>query len=87
MHGQGELTYPNGSKYKGNFIKDKPNDENGKETVLNGTKVKEIFTGGFVNGQRHGKGTLYIPGQGTYEVEYENGEELYKNTCVTQSTN
>lgn len=44
----------------------------GKYTFKDGT----IYEGEFLNGSFHGRGTLYIPGFGKYEAEWEHGRVI-----------
>ena len=79
LHGKGTLKFSNNSKYVGGFKKSKMDDKNGKLIILedNGSTA-EIYKGGFKNGNRHGSGTLSIPGSPKETVRYKNGKLVTK---------
>jgi hypothetical protein len=57
MHGQGELRFNNGTRFRGQFLNDQPSL--GEMFYLNG----DYYEGEFKNNARHGKGT-YRDSQG-----------------------
>lgn len=66
---QQTITYPNGSKYVGEFKDDKPNGQ-GTLTWPNGTK----YVGEFKDGKRNGQGTFTWPGGSKYVGEFRDGK-------------
>lgn len=52
-HGQGELTWKDGSKYVGLFVENKMTGSGGVRNYVNGDR----YEGDFVDGKRCGQGT------------------------------
>jgi len=69
-HGQGILTFSDGSKYDGEF-KDGEQDGQGTLTKPNGDK----YLGAFKDGEMTGQGTLTKPNGDKYEGEFKDGEQ------------
>eukprot|EP00347_Sterkiella_histriomuscorum_P003668 403363404 len=69
-HGPGIIIYPNGSKYEGEFIKDKQTGE-GRFW----TEFGDYYEGNFLNNQKHGQG-LFVARYGLiYDGEFKNNVE------------
>jgi hypothetical protein len=76
MHGKGEITYSNGTKFIGNYV-DNVREGYGEYYQASG----KIFKGNYKKGKRHGKGII-IDKNGQKEVEY-NEEHLDKKRIDT----
>src|SRR6056300_865372 len=64
MYGKGTFTFPNGSKYVGEY-KNGKRDGKGTMTLPDGFK----YVGEFKDGKMHGKGTYTLPGGSKYVGE------------------
>lgn len=71
--GQGTLTYKTGSKYEGEFERDKQNGHGTHWTNYKG-KLRMQYRGGFANGLRDGQGTFAYSGGGRYDGEWKAGK-------------
>ena len=88
--GNGEITFENRDKYKGEIKNGKPNGE-GKLTTATGN----IFEGNFKNGYLHGKGKAYsatgvsniIYKGDIYEGDFNNGARHGKGTLYNEERN
>ena len=72
MEGKGEVVYPDGEKYEGNFINDKINGY-GILTFENGKKLEDYF----IDGVNHVKGK-YIWGDGRIYEGNINNRSFYE---------
>ncbi len=77
-HGQGTLTFSDGSKYKGEF---KKGERTGKGTLTkpNGEK----YVGEWKDGEQDGQGTYTWSDGGKYEGEWKDGNKTGKGTFTT----
>ncbi len=71
IDGEGVFAYPDGSKYEGQFMEERP-DGWGTFHYPNGDK----FTGTFQSGYRHGKGTFYHTNETQTIGEWRGGEYM-----------
>ena len=76
-HGQGELTFSDGSKYEGEF-KDEKKHGQGTETYSDGSS----YEGEWKDGKQDGKGTYTWSG-GKYVGEWKDGYKTGKGTITT----
>jgi len=74
-HGPGEMLYSDGSSYKGWWKNDKPHGS-GVAKYANGS----VILGNFVDGQIHGKITLFCPGRDSQTLCYEYGKIISPTT-------
>jgi hypothetical protein len=69
-HGQGILTFSDGSKYEGEYRDDKKHGR-GTETFSDGSK----YEGEYRNDKKHGQGTKTFSDGNSYEGEWKDGEQ------------
>ena len=68
VHGQGKVSYSDGTVYEGDFKNGLLNGQ-GKMTRTNGT----VYEGNFKNWKPHGQGKMTRPDDSVYEGNFENG--------------
>ena len=76
-HGQGTLTFSDGSSYEGEYRNDKRHGQ-GTLTKPNGDK----YVGEFKDGERTGQGTLTKPNGDKYVGEFKDGERTGQGTLT-----
>ena len=77
-HGQGELTFSDGSKYEGEFKDDKKHGQ-GTETYSDGSS----YEGEWKDGEQDGNGTYTWSDGGKYVGEWKDGYKTGKGTITT----
>jgi len=80
-HGQGTLTYKNGSKYEGEFMNDKQHGH-GTHWANDNGKLRLQYRGGFGNGKRQGSGTFAYSDGGRYDGEWYDGKRHGQGTMT-----
>lgn len=72
MNGKGKMTWPDQSRYEGDFVKGKAKG-NGVEYMINGDK----YTGQFDNDMKHGAGIYHSSADQTKrQGEWQNGKRV-----------